>query len=496
MTDSLFSLSLEQKSENLLLDSNNKVKVCDFGFARRVDKKLDKLSGKKKHAQLTIAGTDEWMAPEVIQGVPYGQSADMFSLGITLTEIILRVGPEERHPRNAFDFEIEEYKTALAERASDCPPEFAALAIECCKYEPAQRPEAKVLVRGLKELLKIVLQRAKTEAAPKSPEIPPVVVSDAPSSANTSEPTTPPRLAVPESVLLSPRADLQEPWPPYVGLIPSDEDNELASMAPSENGLFRGVRVSSKLGGRRLKWIQFQDATPSDHQGPLKASFGPDHKKELKLYFVLCSDVLYYFKSNKKGEKNIGRILVDSSIDIALGEIGKKKMGIVLTNWVDESVRLIGPLEDIKAFNSALLQAKSADMLNLPKVFQAPITPMGMTALTQDPSTYSFPVKVAGVATKLLLCITNAGVWILSAFLEDVLLELKWDYIEEWQISRNEHIDLKLVIEKKKIVLELSCLAWAQAAQVFSVLERLSKAPGAMPIPKSPRTSVGGVRMK
>ena len=43
------------KCENLLLDSNDKVKLCDFGFARKVDKKLEKLQNKKA-APMTIAG--------------------------------------------------------------------------------------------------------------------------------------------------------------------------------------------------------------------------------------------------------------------------------------------------------------------------------------------------------------------------------------------------------------------------------------------------------
>jgi LIM domain kinase 1 len=81
------------KAENLLLDQNDKVKLCDFGFARKVDKKLEKLQSKKA-APMTIAGTDEWMAPEVIVGTPYGQPADVFSFGVTLTEMILRKKPE------------------------------------------------------------------------------------------------------------------------------------------------------------------------------------------------------------------------------------------------------------------------------------------------------------------------------------------------------------------------------------------------------------------
>jgi serine/threonine protein kinase len=39
---------------------------------------------------MTICGTDDWMAPEVILGMEYGQSADVFSFGIVLLEIISR----------------------------------------------------------------------------------------------------------------------------------------------------------------------------------------------------------------------------------------------------------------------------------------------------------------------------------------------------------------------------------------------------------------------
>ena len=42
------------KSHNLLVDDNLRIKVCDFGFARCVD----------KSEVMTVCGTDEWMAPE------------------------------------------------------------------------------------------------------------------------------------------------------------------------------------------------------------------------------------------------------------------------------------------------------------------------------------------------------------------------------------------------------------------------------------------------
>jgi len=68
------------KSNNLLVAENGKVKVCDFGFSRRVN----------KGELMTLCGTDEWMAPEVMCGDKYDEKADVFSYGMVLTELITR----------------------------------------------------------------------------------------------------------------------------------------------------------------------------------------------------------------------------------------------------------------------------------------------------------------------------------------------------------------------------------------------------------------------
>ena len=41
------------KSHNLLVDENQKIKVCDFGFSRQVTGNKDE--------PMTLCGTDEWM---------------------------------------------------------------------------------------------------------------------------------------------------------------------------------------------------------------------------------------------------------------------------------------------------------------------------------------------------------------------------------------------------------------------------------------------------
>lgn len=61
------------KPENVLLDSNNNVKIGDFGFARWM----------KTRTTDTSCGSPHYAAPEVIQGIPYdGRAADVWSIGV------------------------------------------------------------------------------------------------------------------------------------------------------------------------------------------------------------------------------------------------------------------------------------------------------------------------------------------------------------------------------------------------------------------------------
>lgn len=50
------------------------------------------------HRKLTrsqsIVGTPYWMAPEVLNGKPYNEKADVFSYGIVLCEIITRLSAD------------------------------------------------------------------------------------------------------------------------------------------------------------------------------------------------------------------------------------------------------------------------------------------------------------------------------------------------------------------------------------------------------------------
>ena len=61
---------------NILIDSKDDVKVCDFGLSKR----LRKLDSKF----LTVCGKLGYMAPEINRNMSYSLEVDMFSLGILI----------------------------------------------------------------------------------------------------------------------------------------------------------------------------------------------------------------------------------------------------------------------------------------------------------------------------------------------------------------------------------------------------------------------------
>lgn len=133
------------KSPNLLVDKKYTVKVCDFGLSRL--KASTYLSSK------SLAGTPEWMAPEVLRDEPSNEKSDVYSFGVILWELMTLQQPwSNLNPAKVVA------AVGFMGRRLDIPrdmnPSVASIIESCWSSEPWNRPSFSSIMASLKQLLK------------------------------------------------------------------------------------------------------------------------------------------------------------------------------------------------------------------------------------------------------------------------------------------------------------------------------------------------------
>ncbi|KAJ6685252.1 SERINE/THREONINE-PROTEIN KINASE TNNI3K-RELATED [Salix purpurea] len=130
------------KTANLLMDTQNVVKVADFGVAR-----FQNQGG----VMTAETGTYRWMAPEVINHLPYDQKADVFSFAIVLWELVTAKVPyDSMTPLQAALGVRQGLRPDLPQNAH---PKLLDLMQRCWETVPDKRPSFSEITVELETLL-------------------------------------------------------------------------------------------------------------------------------------------------------------------------------------------------------------------------------------------------------------------------------------------------------------------------------------------------------
>jgi len=129
-------LHRDLKGSNLLVGTDCRVKLSDFGCSKR---EVDTPSR-------TMKGSVQWMAPEVIRQEGYGRPADIWSFGCVLIEMATA-----KPPWGEFDNPIAGMARIALSDETPVPPEsvskdLATFMRRCLQRDPKKRPTALLLL--------------------------------------------------------------------------------------------------------------------------------------------------------------------------------------------------------------------------------------------------------------------------------------------------------------------------------------------------------------
>ncbi|KAG8990537.1 hypothetical protein FRB90_001732 [Tulasnella sp. 427] len=127
------------KAANILSTKNGNIKLSDFG----VSLTLNAMENAKETMD-NVAGTPNWMAPEVIELKGASTASDIWSLGCTIVELLTAKPPYSEIGNSlSVMFRIVEDDTAPIPEGCSAP--LRDFLSQCFKKDPAERPTAEAL---------------------------------------------------------------------------------------------------------------------------------------------------------------------------------------------------------------------------------------------------------------------------------------------------------------------------------------------------------------
>ncbi len=138
---------LDIKSDNIMINSKNQVKVMDFGLARLRDSKAE------QHYSGTY-GTAAYMSPEQALGKPAGFTSDIWSFGIVFYEMLTGKLPFIHSYEEAVIYSIlNEEPVSPSSLRGDITPGLEKIILTCLEKEEKDRyPNSELLLTDLKRI--------------------------------------------------------------------------------------------------------------------------------------------------------------------------------------------------------------------------------------------------------------------------------------------------------------------------------------------------------
>ncbi|PIK59965.1 hypothetical protein BSL78_03120 [Apostichopus japonicus] len=131
-------------ARNILVGENHHVKVADFGLSRVLDEEIYSATGNKFPVK--------WTAPEALLERKFSTKSDVWSFGITLTEIETKgIMPYPGMANRDLANQLE--RGYRMQQGRDCPDRLYGIMRNCWEWKPEDRPTFESLLADFSEYL-------------------------------------------------------------------------------------------------------------------------------------------------------------------------------------------------------------------------------------------------------------------------------------------------------------------------------------------------------